>query len=47
MCKDMLNLISKHLMPRASSNPERMVTYYKLEGDYYRYVAEVGEGDRL
>jgi len=34
-------------MPRAASNAERTVTYFKLEGDYYRYVAEVGEGDRL
>lgn len=49
MCKDMLNLITKHLMPKAkkSNKAESEVFYLKLQGDYFRYVAEVGEGDRL
>jgi len=48
LCKDLLNLISKHLMPRAkkNNNIEAMVYFLKLQGDYFRYVAEVSEGDR-
>lgn len=26
---------------------ESIVFYYKLQGDYFRYVAEVGQGERL
>ena len=49
MCKDMLNLITKSLLPKAkkSNKTESEVFYLKLQGDYFRYVAEVGEGDRL
>ena len=49
LCKDMLSLITKHLYPRAKkgNKTEEMVFYLKLQGDYFRYVAEVGEGDRL
>ena len=49
MCKDMLNLITKHLMPKAKKGGkvESEAFYFKLQGDYFRYVAEVGEGDRL
>ena len=49
MCKDMLNLITKHLLPKAkkAGAVESEVFYLKLQGDYFRYVAEVGEGDRL
>lgn len=49
MCKDMLNLISKHFLPKAkrAGAVESEVFYLKLQGDYFRYVAEVGEGERL
>ena len=35
-------------MPKAkkASNKESMVYLYKLQGDYYRYVAEISEGER-
>ena len=48
ICKDLLNLITKHLMPRAkrAQNIEAMVYFLKLQGDYFRYVAEVSEGER-
>lgn len=48
ICKDLLNLITKHLMPRAkrTNNTEAMVYFLKLQGDYFRYVAEVSEGER-
>lgn len=49
LCKDMLNLIQKTLIPKAKKAGafEGEVFYLKLQGDYFRYVAEVGEGDRL
>jgi tetratricopeptide (TPR) repeat protein len=49
MCKDMLNLITKHLLPKAkkSGKVESEIFYMKLQGDYFRYVAEVGDGERL
>lgn len=49
LCKDMLSLIAKHLMPKSkkSGNIESEVFYFKLQGDYFRYVAEVGEDERL
>ncbi len=50
LCKDMLNLITKHLLPKSKRNAtssDSEVFYLKLQGDYFRYVAEVGEGERL
>lgn len=49
LCKDMLSLITKHLLPKAkkAGATESEVFYHKLTGDYFRYVAEVGEGERL
>ena len=49
LCKDMLNLITKHLLPKAkkAQHAESEVFFLKLQGDYFRYVAEVGDGDRL
>ena len=48
ICKDLLNLIAKHLMPRAkrTNNTEAVVYFLKLQGDYFRYVAEVSDGER-
>jgi hypothetical protein len=48
ICKDLLGLITKHLYPKAkkAGSTESMVYYMKLQGDYYRYVAEVSEGER-
>lgn len=45
LCKDMLTLIQKYLIPRArkySEEVENQVYYLKLQADYFRYVAEVG-----
>lgn len=51
ICKDMLSLITKHLLPRAkefSEDIENQVYYLKLQADYFRYVAEVGSStDRV
>lgn len=39
ICADILSLIDKHLIPHASTG-ESKVFYYKMKGDYYRYLAE-------
>jgi len=40
---DVLNLLDKFLVPKASS-AESKVFYLKMQGDYYRYLAEVAVG---
>lgn len=44
ICNDVLGLLDKYLIPKAS-NPESKVFYLKMKGDYYRYLAEVATGD--
>ncbi|XP_039131157.1 14-3-3-like protein GF14 iota [Dioscorea cayenensis subsp. rotundata] len=39
ICNDILSIIDEHLIP-ASSTGESSVFYYKMKGDYYRYLAE-------
>jgi len=39
ICADILSLLDKHLIPHASTG-ESKVFYYKMKGDYYRYLAE-------
>ncbi|CAH1248217.1 14-3-3 protein zeta-like isoform X2 [Branchiostoma lanceolatum] len=43
ICQDVLELLDKHLIPRADS-PESKVFYLKMKGDYFRYLAEVASG---
>ncbi|KAI0299113.1 14-3-3 protein [Multifurca ochricompacta] len=38
-CQDLLDLLDRHLVPAAEAGEER-VFYYKMQGDYYRYLAE-------
>jgi 14-3-3 protein beta/theta/zeta len=40
ICNDVLGLLDKFLIPKAS-NAESKVFYLKMKGDYYRYLAEV------
>jgi len=45
ICKDILLLLDQHLIPSAttstsSTSGESQVFYYKMKGDYYRYLAE-------
>ena len=44
ICKDVLSLLDKFLIPKAS-NAESKVFYLKMKGDYYRYLAEVAIGE--
>ncbi|XP_065847235.1 14-3-3 protein 7 isoform X1 [Euphorbia lathyris] len=39
ICSDILSVIDEHLIPSSASG-ESTVFYYKMKGDYYRYLAE-------
>ncbi|GKT26520.1 Protein BMH2 [Aduncisulcus paluster] len=44
ICNDLLKLLDEHLIPTATT-PESKVFYYKMRGDYSRYIAEYSTGD--
>ena len=39
ICHDVLNVLDNHLI-KSSTSDESKVFYYKMKGDYYRYMAE-------
>ncbi|KAL5273539.1 YWHAE family protein [Megaselia abdita] len=43
ICSDILEVLEKHLIPSAVSG-ESKVFYYKMKGDYHRYLAEFATG---
>lgn len=43
ICSDILDVLEKHLIPSAVSG-ESKVFYYKMKGDYHRYLAEFATG---
>lgn len=43
ICSDILSVLDKHLIPSASTG-ESKVFYYKMKGDYHRYLAEFATG---
>lgn len=45
VCTDVLKLLDDHLIPHATSG-ESKVFYYKMKGDYYRYLAEFATGSK-
>jgi 14-3-3 protein epsilon len=44
ICSDILSVLDKHLIPCASTG-ESKVFYYKMKGDYHRYLAEFATGN--
>jgi len=44
ICSDILDIIGEELVPN-SENDEAKVFYYKMKGDYHRYLAEFQSGD--
>lgn len=47
LCNEVLDLLENHLIPHADLNSEieSKVFYKKMKGDYFRYLAEVAEGE--
>ena len=43
ICNDILNIIEEHLIPNSTSE-EAKVFYYKMKGDYHRYLSEFQTG---
>ncbi|KAK7290380.1 hypothetical protein RIF29_04764 [Crotalaria pallida] len=43
ICSDIISVIDEHLIPFSSH--ESNVFYYKMKGDYFRYLAEFKAGD--
>uniref|UniRef100_UPI003AB0E9F6 tyrosine 3-monooxygenase/tryptophan 5-monooxygenase activation protein, epsilon polypeptide 1 isoform X1 n=1 Tax=Centroberyx gerrardi TaxID=166262 RepID=UPI003AB0E9F6 len=44
ICNDILDVLDKHLIPSAGTG-ESKVFYYKMKGDYHRYLAEFATGN--
>ncbi|XP_076333527.1 14-3-3 protein epsilon-like isoform X1 [Tachypleus tridentatus] len=44
ICQDILDVLDKHLVPVANTG-ESKVFYYKMKGDYHRYLAEFAAGN--
>jgi len=44
ICSDILGVLDEHLIPTATSG-ESKVFYYKMKGDYHRYLAEFATGN--
>ncbi|KAI3698695.1 hypothetical protein L2E82_42432 [Cichorium intybus] len=45
ICTDIMNVIDDHLIPSCAGSGESSVFYYKMKGDYYRYLAEFKSGN--
>nr|AAF27931.1 14-3-3-like protein [Euphorbia esula] len=44
ICSDIMTVIDEHLIPSCNAG-ESTVFYYKMKGDYYRYLAEFKAGN--
>ncbi|CAI7639380.1 unnamed protein product [Penicillium pancosmium] len=45
VCQDVLNVLDDSLIPKAETG-ESKVFYYKMKGDYHRYLAEFASGEK-
>jgi len=45
ICDDVMNILDNHLISHATTD-ESNVFYYKMKGDYYRYMAEFTSDDK-
>ncbi|KAL1958784.1 hypothetical protein VTO42DRAFT_3903 [Malbranchea cinnamomea] len=45
VCRDVLEVLDNSLIPKAESG-ESKVFYYKMKGDYHRYLAEFASGEK-
>lgn len=45
VCHDVLSVLTTYLLPKSKSG-ESKVFYYKMKGDYHRYLAEFASGDK-
>lgn len=45
ICQDVLDVLTDDLLPGAETG-ESKVFYYKMKGDYHRYMAEIAAGDK-
>ena len=47
VCNDVIDLLDKHLIPNSNDkeDPSSNIFYLKMKGDYYRYLAEVKQGE--
>ncbi|KAD3641982.1 hypothetical protein E3N88_31206 [Mikania micrantha] len=45
ICNDIMSVIDDHLIPSCGGSGEANVFYYKMKGDYYRYMAEFKSGN--
>ena len=43
-CNQVINLLDEDLVP-GTSNPEAIVFYLKMKGDYFRYLGEYKQAD--
>lgn len=44
-CDDILQVLDQRLIPGSQGNTEASVFYYKMKGDYYRYISEYASGE--
>ncbi|KAI9503237.1 14-3-3 family protein epsilon [Coemansia spiralis] len=45
VCDDILEVLEKNLL-KTAEEPESKIFYYKMEGDYYRYLAEFLQSEK-